>query len=165
MSFRLSSLTTLSAAVLFAGVIAGTQAQAIVPDSHAVIDTDESGLAMQGYDPVAYFTDGEPRKGKPEFKLDHDGATYYFISADHLNQFKADPAAYLPQYGGFCAMGTALGKKFEGDPNVWKIVDRKLYLNVTPETGVRLSKDIPGNVTHDNENWPEIKAKKPQEIE
>jgi len=165
MSFRTSSLAAFSAFLLIANGVAAPAARAIVADSTASIDTDDHGLAMQGYDPVAYFTDGEPRKGKPDFKIERDGATYYFTDADHLQKFKANPAAYLPQYGGFCAMGTALSKKFEGDPNVWKIVDQKLYLNVSPDVGVRWSKDIPGNIGRANENWPDIKSKTPKELE
>lgn len=165
MSFRLSPLVTFSAAVLVASTIAVTEARAIVPESTASIDTDTSGIALQGYDAVAYFADGTPEKGKPEFKIQHDGATYYFTSAEHLKKFKDSPASYLPQYGGFCAMGASLGKKFEGDPNVWRIVDQKLYLNVNPDTGVRWGKDVPGNISRANENWPDIKAKTPKELE
>jgi YHS domain-containing protein len=165
MSFRLSSLAALSAAALVTGLVAAPQAQAIVPTSTASVDTDESGVAMQGYDPVAYFADGEPKKGKPEFKLERDGATYYFASAEHLQKFKANPVSYLPQYGGFCAMGTSLGKKFEGDPKLWHIVDQKLYLNVNPDVDAHWAKDISGNVVRANDNWPEIKGKTPQELE
>jgi len=165
MSFRLSSLAGFSAVFLVAGGIAVTQAQAVVPQSTSAVDTNETGLAMQGYDAVAYFTDGKPVKGKPDFKAEHDGATYYFASADHLQKFTANPAAYLPQYGGFCAMGAAIGRKVEGDPTIWKVVDQKLYLNFNPDVAVRWNKDIPGNVAKADGNWPDIRNKTPKELE
>ena len=165
MSFRLSSLAGFSAAFLIASSVALTQAHAVVPQSTSAVDTNEAGLAMRGYDAVAYFTDGVPVKGKPDFKVEHEGATYYFASADHLQKFKADPAAYLPQYGGFCAMGAAIGRKVEGDPTVWKVVDQKLYLNFNPDVAVRWGKDIPGNVAKADGNWPDIRNKTPKELE
>jgi hypothetical protein len=70
----------------------------------------------------------------------------------------------MPEYGGFCAMGVSMGKKFEGDPNVWKVVDNKLYLNFNPDVGRRWNEDIPTNIDRANENWPEIKAKTPEEL-
>ena len=165
MSFRPSPLAALAAVALAASSLISTPSLAIVPDSNSAVDTDEKGLALQGYDAVAYFSDGQPRKGDPKFQTKLDGATYYFASADHLKKFKANPAAYMPQFGGFCAMGTALNKKFEGDPNVWKVVDSKLFLNVSPDTGKRWSQDIPGNVARANDNWPQIKDKTPKELE
>jgi YHS domain-containing protein len=165
MSFRPSPLAALVAVALGASSLISTPTLAIVPDSNSAVDTDEKGIALQGYDAVAYFTDGQPKKGDPKFQTKLNGATYYFASADHLKKFKANPDAYRPQFGGFCAMGTALNKKFEGDPNVWKVVDNKLFLNVSPDTGKRWSQDIPGNVARANDNWPQIKDKTPKELE
>ncbi len=142
-----------------------TAAKAVVPSSTSAVDTDEHGIAMQGYDPVAYFTDGAPHQGDPKFKVSHDGATYYFASAGNMKRFKKNPTNYLPQYGGFCAMGTSLHQKFEGDPKVWHIVDNKLYLNVNQDVDRRWGDDVPTNITRANENWPEIKGKTPAELE
>ena len=165
MSFRPSSLAALATAALAASSFISMPALAIVPDSKAAVDSDEKGLALQGYDAVAYFTDGQPKKGDPKFQTKLDGVTYYFASAGHLKKFKANPDAYVPQFGGFCAMGTAMNHKFEGDPNVWKIVDNKLYLNFNPDVGRRWSQDIPGNIAHADDNWPQIKDKAPKELE
>jgi len=165
MSFRSLPLAALVAATLGGSSLVATSAWAIVPDSKSTVDTDEKGLALQGYDAVAYFTDGQPKKGDPKFQTKLNGVTYYFASADHLKKFKAHPDAYMPQFGGFCAMGTALNHKFEGDPNVWKVVDNKLYLNVSPATGKRWSQDIPGNIARADDNWPQIKEKTPKELE
>ena len=78
------------------------------------------GYAVHGYDVVAYFTKGQPTKGSDEFQATYDGATYRFASAEHRDLFTADPAKYAPQYGGYCAFGTAMGRKFDGDPNAWR---------------------------------------------
>jgi YHS domain-containing protein len=165
MSFRPSPLAALAAVALAASSSISTPALAIVPDSKSAVDADEKGLALQGYDAVAYFTDGQPKKGDPKFQTKLNGATYYFASAEHLKKFKAHPDAYLPQFGGFCAMGTFENQKFEGDPNVWKIVDNKLYLNYNSDASRAWSKDIPGHISRANENWPQIKDKTPKELE
>lgn len=165
MSFRPLPLAALAAVALASSSFISTPAWAIVPDSHSAVDTDDKGIALQGFDAVAYFTDGQPKKGDPQFQTKLHGVTYYFASAEHLKNFNANPNAYLPQFGGFCAMGTALNRKLEGDPNVWKIVDRKLFLNVNPDVGRRWSQDIPGNVARADDNWPQIKDKAPKELE
>lgn len=89
----------------------------------------EDGIAIQGYDPVAYFTANKAIKGKKEFALYHQGATYYFSSAANKDLFKANPSKYEPQYGGWCAyaMG-AKGEKVNVDPETFKIMNGKLYL-------------------------------------
>lgn len=89
----------------------------------------EDGLAIEGYDPVAYFTDHKPVKGKKEYAYTYLGVTYYFGSSSHKNLFAGNPAAYEPQYGGWCAyaMGDS-GEKVEVDPKTFKILNGKLYL-------------------------------------
>ena len=124
----------------------------------------EKGVAIQGYDPVAYFTVGAPTKGNASFTAKYEGASYFFASAENLKKFKANPAAFAPQYGGFCAMGVALEKKLDGDPAVWKIVDGKLYLNVNADVSVAWQRDIPGNLEKANDYWPEIKGKTPASL-
>jgi YHS domain-containing protein len=88
----------------------------------------EPRLALRGYDPVAYFTDNKPVKGDPRYQHDFDGTRYQFASAQHRSQFEADPDRYAPQFSGLCSAAIAGGQKKEGDPNVWKIVDGKLYV-------------------------------------
>jgi YHS domain-containing protein len=162
---RLPTFAVLAAAAtLSVSVLATSPAFALVGNSTSAVDTDEHGLAMQGYDPVAYFTEGKPHAGSPQFKVEHGGATYYFASAANMKKFTANPDAYLPQYGGFCAMGTSLSRKFEGDPKVWHVVDKKLYLNVNPDVDHKWSQDVPGNLSKANENWPQIKDKAPDEL-
>ena len=128
------------------------------------VDVDENGIALKSHDPVAYFTDGKPVMGSARYMASANGATYYFASADHHDQFLANPAKYAPAYGGFCALGVTQGMKITGDPNAWKIVDGKLYINSSPKAFDIWSKDIPGNIKKANEVWPAIKDKNPADL-
>lgn len=113
-------------------------------------------LALHGYDPVAYFTAGEPRRGSDKLVHVHEGAAYRFSSQANLDAFKADPDGYAPQYGGFCAYGVSVGKKFDGDPYIWKVEDGKLYLNLNEEISAAFLEDLDGNIAKADSNWPEI---------
>jgi len=128
------------------------------------MSADANDLAIQGYDPVAYFLDNQPVQGSHEFTATYKNAIYQFSSAEHRDLFKEDPTAYAPQFGGFCAMGVALGKKFEVDPTAWKLVDGKLYLNLNKDIQQRWSTDISGHIEEAVELWPGIKGKLPQEL-
>ncbi|MEQ1515907.1 MAG: YHS domain-containing (seleno)protein, partial [Usitatibacteraceae bacterium] len=88
----------------------------------------DGALMLKGHDPVAYFTLGKHTLGKPEIKTTHDGATYRFVSDEHKSIFAANPAKYVPQFGGFCSNGVVYGMAFGGDPDTWKIIDDKLYI-------------------------------------
>jgi YHS domain-containing protein len=114
------------------------------------------GLAAHGYDVVAYFTDGKSVIGSDAYAVAHAGGTYRFASQANLDAFKADPAKYEPAYGGFCAYGVALGKKFDGDPRYWKIVRGRLYLNLNGDIQAEWSKDISGNIAKGETNWGRI---------
>jgi len=121
-------------------------------------------IILQGYDTVAYYTTQTPTPGDKQFSTSYGGAIYLFASEDNLKAFQANPAKFAPQFGGFCAMGAALGKKLDGDPQVWKIVDGKLYLNVHSDAMTKWSEDIPGNLQKANANWPQIKDKAPKDL-
>jgi YHS domain-containing protein len=118
-----------------------------------------SNVAVSGYDPVAYFTAGKPVKGDARYTLSYRGADFHFASAENLARFKANPAAFAPQYGGYCAWAVSQGYTASGDPTVWKIVDGKLYLNYNREIGERWSKNISGFISSGNANWPKLLAK------
>lgn len=122
------------------------------------------GLAIHGYDAVAYHAAGKPVRGAAEFATVHNEATYRFASKANLDTFKANPAKYEPAYGGYCAYGVSVGAKFDGDPNLWKVVDGKLYLNL--DSGIQQAwlKDVPGAIKKAEANWPGIKDKQPSEI-
>jgi hypothetical protein len=116
------------------------------------------GLAAHGYDVVAYFSKGSPAVGSDTFALAHDGGTYRFASEANLDAFKASPDKYRPAYGGFCAYGTALGKKLDGDPRQWRIVDGKLYFNLNADIAAEWAKDIAGNIDKADSNWSRIRG-------
>lgn len=115
-----------------------------------------SRTALSGYDPVAYFEAGQPVKGDTRFTHEYKGATWQFANAAHRDRFIADPEAYAPQYGGYCAWAVAQGSTASGDPMFWKIVDGKLYLNYDAEVQKRWEQDIPGFINKANKNWPSV---------
>lgn len=115
-----------------------------------------SNVAVGGYDPVAYFTEGRPVRGERRFSMRHQGYEYRFSSAAHLAAFRNDPARYLPQYGGYCAWAISEGYTAAGNPNHWRIVDGKLYLNYNAEIQTRWERDIPGHISRANGNWPAV---------
>ena len=139
-------LLTLAAALLpFTALAAGAT------------NIDARGIAIHGHDPVAYFTEGRPVVGKPEHKATVGAATYWFASEANLEAFKADPSRYQPQYGGYCAYGVAQGYKPDIDPTAFRIVDAKLYLNLSPAVQRRWQEDVPGFINRANENWSALK--------
>ena len=127
-------------------------------------DYTHSTPAVQGYDVVSYQTGKRPIRGNGNFVAVHDGATYQFSSADNQKAFEKDPERYVPAYGGYCAFGTSVGKKFIGDPEVWRIVDGKLYLNLDTSIQSEWLKDVPGRIRSANANWPDIKDKNPASL-
>jgi len=120
----------------------------------AVFVTDEG--AIRGYDPVAYFKAGAPTRGSQQFSADWQGATYHFANAENLAAFQQDPAAYAPQYGGYCAYAVSKGATATTVPEAWTIVDGKLYLNYSKDIQQRWKQDIPGNIRAANNNWPAV---------
>ena len=125
--------------------------------------TDEKGLAIKGYDPVAYFTDNKAMQGRAEFTHQWSGVTWNFISAEHRDAFKAAPEKYAPQYGGFCAFGVCMkNAKFPTDPTAWKIVEGKLYLNYNKQTQDAWTKDpLPATISKGDANWKTLSSAMP----
>jgi len=117
------------------------------------------GVAIDGTDPVAYFTQATPVQGLRKFSYDWHGATWRFASAANRDAFKADPTRYAPQYGGYCAWAVSQGYTAKIDPEAWKIVDGKLYLNYSKSVQGQWQADIPGNIAKADQNWPAIRAK------
>jgi YHS domain-containing protein len=114
------------------------------------------GLALDGYDAVAYFVERKPVAGSSEFTLEHKGSLFRFASAANRDRFRAMPEAYAPQYGGFCAYGTAGGYKAKIDPAAWSIVDGKLYLNYDAKVQTEWNKDRAGYIVKADGKWPEV---------
>lgn len=115
-----------------------------------------SSLAVDGYDPVAYFTEGKPVKGSKDFTADYNGAEWRFVSADNLAAFEAAPEKYAPQYGGYCAWAVSQNYTARGNPQNWSIVADKLYLNYNDEIQARWEQDIPGYIAAADQNWPGV---------
>ena len=121
----------------------------------APVFATENG-AIRGYDPVAYFIIGKPARGSEQFTATWQGATFKFASAANLERFKAEPAAYAPQYGGYCAYAVAKGATAGTVPEAWTIVNGKLYLNYSLSVRQRWRKDVPGHIRLADQNWPAV---------
>ncbi len=146
-------------------VSAVTNAQAAKMDSMK----HDSGVAVssvgvQGYDLVSYRNSEKPLRGNGNHIAEHHGITYQFVNEENKEKFAKNPHKYLPAYGGYCAYGVAVGKKFVGDPDVWKIVDSKLYLNLDNKIQGIWNKDISGNIQKAESKWVQIKNKKASDL-
>lgn len=118
------------------------------------VNKDRSGLAIKGYDTVAYFTEGKPVRGSAAFTQSWNGATWRFASAANRDQFAADPAKYAPQYGAYCAWAVHKNYTADTDPEAWKIVGGKLYLNYNKEVQSMWQKDVDSRIAAADKNWP-----------
>jgi YHS domain-containing protein len=151
-----SSRLLLALAALLLGALLTSQAALAEFEGQKIYTKD--GVAIGGTDPVAYFTEGKPMQGSPEFAAEYMGATWHFASAEHRDLFQGDPETYAPQYGGFCAFGVAVPKyKISTVPEAWSIVDGKLYLNYSLPTQERWQSDVPGYIAAADETWPNLK--------
>ena len=127
----------------------------VFAQSSEVFTTDEG--AIRGYDPVAYFKEGKPVKGKVEYSTKWNDAEWLFSSKQNLESFKSDPEKYAPQFGGYCAYGTSKGHKAPTEPAAFTIVDDKLYLNYNLDVKGMWMKNQAENIKKANENWPTVK--------
>jgi hypothetical protein len=114
------------------------------------------GYAIRGYDPVAYFEQSRPVHGLPQFTFRWKDATWLFASAENRDRFAADPEKYAPQFGGYCSYAVSQGHTASIDPEAWKIVDGKLYLNYSKGVQKTWEQDVPGYIEKANKNWPEL---------
>lgn len=122
------------------------------------LNLNNNDVAIHGYDPVAYFTSNQAVEGSAKFTANHDGAIYHFSSASNRDRFKSNPDHYAPQFGGYCAMGVALNKKLDIDPQAFRIVDNKLYLNLNPAVQKKWLTDLNGHITSAKRIWSGIEA-------
>ncbi len=129
------------------------------------VNANSNDLALKGYDTVSYFTKGEPTKGSDKFTAAYNGAIYQFSSADNRNLFQSEPSKYAPQYGGFCAFGVTMNRKFDTDPTAWHIRGDKLYLNLNKDVQKKWVTDIPGYIETAQTNWVDIKGLTEEQIE
>ena len=118
------------------------------------VNADHRGLALRGYDAVAYVSDGQPLQGSARFELRWNQASWRFASAANRDAFVKDPEKYAPQFGGYCAWAVAHGYTAAGDPEAWRIVDGKLYLNYSRRVQRMWERDIPKFIGDAQANWP-----------
>lgn len=118
-----------------------------------------SSTAVGGYDPVAYFVEGKPVAGSASITHQWSGVTWRFASEKNRDLFKANPAKYAPQYGGYCAWAVSQGYTAKGDPNHWKVVGGKLYLNYNAGVQKTWEQDVPGHIVSGDKNWPKVLEK------
>jgi YHS domain-containing protein len=114
----------------------------------------KKGVAIRGYDPVAYFEMGKPIQGKEDHGYSWRGVMWHFANEANKKLFSAAPEKYAPQFGGYCAFAASRNYVYDADPTFWKIVDGKLYLNYNAEAKAEWEKDITGNIAKGNTNWP-----------
>lgn len=119
----------------------------------------QSGDAIRGYDPVAYFTESKPVKGNEKLVYKWNNANWHFSSQENLDLFKASPEKYAPQYGGYCAYGLSNGYKAPTDADAWTIDNGKLYLNYNKEVRDMWNKERKERIEKANKNWPQVKDK------
>lgn len=124
--------------------------------STAAVNKNSDGLALQGFDAVAYFKENLPREGKPEFTTEYNGAKWQFVSAENRDAFVKEPAKYAPQYGGYCAWAVSHGYTADIDPQTGKVVDGKLYLNYNPDVAQKWQQDIPKYINDGDQNWKNL---------
>jgi len=154
---RMTRITWPLVAALFLTVVASTPALAVDEQNlTSGLSAEGSPLALHGHDPVAYFTRGVATRGTAKHAVVHEGATYYFASADHKAEFEKNPAKYTPAFGGYCAFGVSVGKKFDGSPEYWTISNDRLYLNLNADIAKQFQKDVPGAVKKAKGQWKTI---------
>ncbi|NJK92430.1 MAG: hypothetical protein HC904_11720 [Blastochloris sp.] len=141
-------LTTLAAALLLTG--------SLLAGNSEINTAGATGIAINGYDPVAFFTEKKPVNGDPAIKVEHAGATYLFSTEKHRDLFAKNPEKYAPQFGGYCAYGVSVNALFPVDISTWQVRDGKLYLNLNPEILKAFNKDFEGNVAKAHTNWPKV---------
>ncbi len=128
-----------------------------IAESKSEINKNWRGIAIKGYDPVAFHTQGEPARGSKDYELEWMDAKWRFASAENRDLFKTNPGKYAPKYGGYCAWAVSEGYTAGVDPeNAWDIVDGRLYLNYNVEIKQKWEKDIPGHIKRADANWPAV---------
>ena len=137
-------------------VIAGIALGVIAISSSAGEFNESNGVAIKGYDPVAFFKNSKPVRGKDDFGFDYKGSTFIFANADNRAAFAANPERYAPQYGGYCAFGTARGYKADIDPATFTVVDGRLFLNYNTQVQREWASDRGRFIRQADERWPVV---------
>jgi YHS domain-containing protein len=141
-------------------LLAGILAVAVQPVESASrvspVNKNKASVAIHGYDPVAYFEAGKPVKGSADFSHQTAQASWFFASAANRDLFRSSPERYAPQFGGYCAWAVSKGYTADIDPEAWKIVNDKLYLNYSKSVQRKWEKDMPQRILDATRNWPNL---------
>lgn len=151
-------------ALLAAVAVTVQPAIAYDENSTAAINVDKNGVILRNFDPTSYGPNKAPHIGAAEHTASSDGAIYRFASSNARDRFVAEPAKYKPAFGGFCATGAALGKKLDGDPQIFRVYDGQLYVFVHQQAVEIWDKDPAGTLAKANTNWPNIRNKAPSSL-
>ena len=143
--------------LLFLASVVGSQLLLAAAQPGGSVNKGQEGVAVKGYDVVAYFDQKKPMEGDPKYSYEYNGAKYNFVSSEHLALFAKSPEAYLPQYGGYCAVGTSMGHKADIDPESWAVIDNKLYLNSSKGAQKLFDKDPQAAIKQADRNWVKLK--------
>ena len=150
---KLRTLLAAAALVATPALFANTaMAEGDVPQ---VFTAEDNNLALGGYDTVSYFS-GAPVEGSTEFTTSFKGAEFRFASQENLDTFLSEPARYAPAYGGHCAWGASQGAAYPGDPQIWAVVDGRLFLNYNEEVQQGWNEDQAGFITAADAAWPGV---------
>lgn len=122
----------------------------------SLVNVDESGVALQGFDPVSYFGESKPVRGDPALARSFAGATYYFVNTDNKNRFEKEPARFVPAFGGFCGYAASINKVSPVNPEIYQLVNGKLVLQHTDEAYRLFNQDTTGNYAKAEQNWPAL---------
>ncbi len=128
-------------------------------DSNVSVSTNKMGVAINGYDPVAYFTDGKAEMGKSDYSYKWMDAEWYFANKNDMQKFMKNPEMYAPEFGGYCAYAAGRNMLVQSDPTAWTIKDNKLYLNKNADVKRLFKKDIDNNIKMANKEWPGLSMK------
>ena len=148
--------------MLFIGIAAAVAACSTTNTETLGINVDTEGLAVRGFDAVAYFAVDAAVKGDAKYSYVWNGAKWLFSSEENMKKFAAAPDAYAPQFGGYCSYAVSEGYTANGDPEAWKIVDGKLYLNYNKQVKEKWEQQQSERIDRGRTNWQEFKTKKPE---
>ena len=140
----------------FLGALIMLAAVSTIATAKDLVNVDRSGVAIQGYDPVAFFTDNRPVKGNAQFQSEYRGAKYYFASSEHKATFDIEPAKYEPQFGGYCAYGVTHSTRAPIKIEAWQIVNGRLLMQYDLDIKNKFNQDQQGMLKKADENWPGV---------
>ncbi|HVU36891.1 MAG TPA: YHS domain-containing (seleno)protein [Opitutales bacterium] len=157
--------TLLCVSALLLALTAGlSAADSKAPEVKVLVNVDKAGVGLQGYDPVAFFTEKKPVKGHAGIVSRYNGVIYQFATVEDKKLFDENPAKYEPQFGGYCAYGVSRNKAVEIDVDAFQIVDGRLLLQYDKDIRDEFNKDTRGNLKQADKNWPDLVDKKGKNI-